>query len=160
MIDSNDYRNVLGLYPTGVCVVTAKDDEGTPLAMVVGSFTSISLDPPLVGFFPDKNSKSWAQMDTVQQFCINVLGTDQQSIANQMAKSGGDKFAGVAWTDTDTGHVRLDGALAWIDCKRDQVVELGDHWLVVGAVEELKGTDLEKPLVFFKGSYRTLDAVE
>ena len=84
--DSATFRRVLGHYPTGVCVVTAVEADGAPVGMVVGSFTSVSLDPPLVAFFPAKTSQSWPRLAAVGKFCVNVLVMPGLQSANISAK--------------------------------------------------------------------------
>lgn len=147
------YREVLGQYPTGVSAITAQLDDGTLAAMTVGSFTSVSLDPPLVAFFPTRTSTSWPLIEQAGRFCVNVLAWDQEIICQQMARSAGDKFDGVAWRPSDLGSPILDGAVAWIDCTIESVAEAGDHYVVMGAVHGLEVVNETLPLVFFRGGY-------
>ncbi len=156
MIDSALFRSVLGAYPTGVVVITAADGEGVRHGLVVGSFTSISLDPPLVGFFPDFRSRSWAQIAPIGRFCVNVLGSDQLDLCQRFAARADDKFADLAHGHTPSGQPLLENAIAWIDCTVERVTEIGDHYLVVGAVEALGRGDAGKPLLFFSGQYHDL----
>jgi len=150
--DSATFRRVLGHYPTGVCVVTAVEADGAPVAMVVGSFTSVSLDPPLVAFFPAKSSTSWPRIQAVGKFCVNVLASDQLPLCRQIAMPGTDKFAGIAHRASANGSPILDDVVAWIDCDIADVQITGDHYLVLGRVREL-GTEktTAAPLVFFQG---------
>ncbi len=152
-IDPGLYRRVLGNYPTGVTVVTAIDEEGRPVGMAVGSFTSVSLDPPLVAFFPDKGSSSFPRIRSSHSFCVNVLAADQEDVCRAFAQRGGDKFAGISWRPAASGAPRLDGVAAWIDCDFDSVTDAGDHYLVMGRVRELDGAGDGLPLVFFQGGY-------
>ena len=160
MIDNRQFRDVLGTYPTGVCVVTAIDTEQQRHALVIGSFSSISLDPPLVGFFPDKKSSTWPLIAATGRFCVNVLGANQlelcQRFAAPISQSGQDKFGELAHGASPAGLPLLDDAIAWLDCTLDRVVEIGDHWLVVGAVEALDRRDAGTPLLFFRGGYHDL----
>lgn len=156
MIDSRHFRSVLGTYPTGVCVITAVDEAGGRLGLVVGSFTSISLDPPLVGFFPDKRSSTWPRIEATGRFCVNVLGADQLELCERFAARGEDKFAELAHGHSPAGLPLLDDAIAWIDCRLERVEEVGDHWLVVGAVEALDRCEHGTPLMFFRGQYHHL----
>ena len=115
--DSDNFRTVLGRLPTGVVVVTGGDPEH-PSGLVVGSFMSVSLIPPLVAVSPAKASTSWPAIKAGGQFCANVLADGQESLARQFAASGGDKFAGVSWSPAPaTGTPLLDGIAAWIDCR-------------------------------------------
>lgn len=156
MIDSRLFRDVLGAYPTGVCVVTALAESGERYGLVIGSFTSISLDPPLVGFFPDKRSGTWPRIAATGRFCVNVLGAGQLALCNRFAARGADKFAELSHAHSPAGLPVLDDALAWIDCTIERVTEVGDHWLVVGAVEALGRQDEGNPLLFFRGQYHDL----
>jgi flavin reductase (DIM6/NTAB) family NADH-FMN oxidoreductase RutF/DNA-binding IclR family transcriptional regulator len=152
-VDAQRFREVLGNYPTGVTVVTAMDADGFPAGMAVGSFTSVSLDPPLVAFLADKSSTSFPRIRTADSFCVNVLAADQEDVCRTFASRGGDKFASVAWTPTGSGAPRINGVAAWIDCKLESVQEAGDHYLVIGRVRELDSTGERLPLVFFQGGY-------
>lgn len=159
MIDPRTFRDVLGCYPTGVCVITAIDDAGARHAMVVGSFSSISLDPPLVGFYPARNSSSWPRIEQTGRFCINVLGAQQLDLCRRFAARGEDKFGDLAHGTSPAGLPLLDDAIAWLDCSLDRTLEIGDHWLVVGAVEALGKRDDGTPLLFFRGGYHDLSGL-
>ncbi|MFM2079173.1 MAG: hypothetical protein RJA49_3063 [Actinomycetota bacterium] len=156
-IDPSLFRQVLGHFPTGVTVVTATAADGTPIGFTIGSFTSVSLEPPLVGFLPMSNSERWQAIEATGSFCVNVLGCTQGDLCWQFAKSSiVDPFDGVEWHPSPiTGSPVLDGAIAWIDCSIEQVVEAGDHQFVMGRVVEMEHAhaDLEPvPLIFYKGT--------
>jgi flavin reductase (DIM6/NTAB) family NADH-FMN oxidoreductase RutF len=150
--DSAKYRQVLGHFPTGVTVITAAA-EGVPVGLAVGSFSSVSLDPALVAFFPDKGSSSWPKIEASGSFCVNILGEDQEEVCRRFASKGGDKFAGIGWDAAGSGSPLLHGVLAWIDCDIESVVEAGDHWCVMGRVRELDVSQEHGPLIFFRGGY-------
>lgn len=152
-IDGATFRRVLGHYPTGVCVVTAIDPEGGPAAMVVGSFTSVSLDPPLVAFFPDRGSSSWPRIERAGRFCVNVLGSHQHDLCRRFSAKGDDKFAGLDYRLSLNGSPVLEDVVAWIDCTLDAVHEAGDHFIVLGRVRELDVARPDEPLLFFRGKY-------
>jgi flavin reductase (DIM6/NTAB) family NADH-FMN oxidoreductase RutF len=153
MIDSRHFRNVLGTWPTGVCVITSVEADGTRHGLVVGSFSSISLDPPLVGFFPDKRSSTWPKIAETGRFCVNVLGADQLELCKRFAARAEDKFAELAHDHTPSGMPLLEDAIAWIDCTVERIEDIGDHYLVVGAVESLDRREDGTPLLFFRGQY-------
>lgn len=153
VIDGQTFRHVLGHYPTGVCVVTAIGSDGESAGMVVGSFTSVSLDPPLVAFFPDKNSSSWPKIERAGRFCVNVLASDQQDLCRAFAAKGDDKFAGISHRLSDNGSPVLDDVVAWIDCTLDAVHEAGDHYIALGLVRALDIVRPDQPLLFFRGKY-------
>ncbi len=155
-IDPADYRRVLGHFPTGVTVVTALGDDG-PVGVAIGSFASISLEPPLVGFFLGTQSSSGAAIQAAGSFCVNVLGADQLALCGVMASKSDDKFADVDTTPAPgSGAPMLPGVVAVIDCELDQMVELGDHNLIVGRVLGLDTPNADvDPMVFFTGAYGT-----
>jgi flavin reductase (DIM6/NTAB) family NADH-FMN oxidoreductase RutF len=150
------FRQVLGHFPTGVVIVTAMSGS-EPAGLSVGSFTSVSLDPPLVAVLPAKTSTSWPKIAAASSFCINVLTSSQQDLCRRFAISGGDKFAGVPWHSAPSGAPVLDGALAWIDCEHEQSVEAGDHLIVIGRVRtlDIDTSQAPAPLIFFQGQYGT-----
>ncbi len=150
--DSAKYRHVLGHFPTGVTVITACS-QGVPVGLAVGSFSSLSLDPPLVLFCPGNTSSSWPRIREAGVFCVNILGEAQLDVCKVMASKEPDKFANVAWTTEVTGSPVIEGVLAWIDCTITDVLEGGDHHIVIGRVEDLGFNDGDGPLVFYKGSY-------
>jgi flavin reductase (DIM6/NTAB) family NADH-FMN oxidoreductase RutF len=154
VIDAVTFRQVLGHYPTGVSVITSADENGSPAAgMVVGTFTSVSLDPPLVAFLPDKDSTSWPLIADTGRFCVNVLGADQETLCRTFSARGGNKFEGVAWHLSPSGTPILDGVIAWVDCRIEQIVESGDHYIVVGRVLDLAVTSDALPLTFHRGTF-------
>lgn len=159
--DSGTFRNVLGMFPTGVTVVTcpapdSDPDEAGPAAIVIGSFVSVSLDPPLVGWFVDKGSSTWTAIEAAGKWCVNVLAEDQVDLSNQFAsKRGPEKFAGVDCAESPvTGSPILPDVCAWIDCTNEAVHDCGDHWFVLGKVEALSAGREVGPLVFGGGGYK------
>lgn len=160
MIDPRHFRNVLGTWPTGVCVITSTDPDGTRHGLVVGSFASISLDPPLVGFFPDKSSTTWPKIAVNGRFCVNVLGAGQLDLCKRFAARSDDKFGELAHGQTPSGQPLLDDAIAWMDCTVERVEEIGDHLLVVGAVESLDRSEAGTPLLFFRGQYHDVSQLQ
>lgn len=152
-IDSGDFRNVLGHLPTGVTVVTAAGAD-RPIGVAIGSFVSISLDPPLVGFFLGTGSGSWKPMEETGHFCVNILCQDQQQLCGVMASKAADKFEGVDWLPAPgSGAPVLPDIHAMVDCRIDRVVEAGDHNLVIGRVLSLEPRRDAPPMVFYKGQY-------
>ncbi len=147
------FRETMGHYPTGVAVVTAVAADGNPAGMVVGTFSSVSLDPPLIAFFPTRSSRSFAHLRTARTFCINVLAADQEPICRRLAAGGADKFDGVGWRPGPSGSPVLDGAVSWIECGFDDIREAGDHYIVLGRVREFAVERSTLPLLFFQGGY-------
>ncbi|GAA4785911.1 flavin reductase family protein [Streptomyces ziwulingensis] len=149
------FRRVLGHFPTGVVVVTALHED-TPVGFAVGSFASVSLDPPMVGFFPAKASTTWPRIQQAGAFVVNVLGDHQREICQAFATSGGDKFRAVPWHRAGNGAPVIHGASAWIECDIGTVTEAGDHWFVLGRVRDLAVGNDCGPLLFFQGRYASL----
>lgn len=153
-VDPRHFRMVLGNYPTGVVVVTTTEAEQAPVGMVVGSFTSVSLNPPLVSFLVDRSSSTQARIQAAGRFCANVLAADQEQLCRKLAARRPDRFDGVPWEPSPLGNPVLEGIVAWIDCTIDTVIELGDHDLIVGRAHELRvASDKKTPLLFFRGQY-------
>jgi 3-hydroxy-9,10-secoandrosta-1,3,5(10)-triene-9,17-dione monooxygenase reductase component len=150
------FRDVLGRFCTGVTVVTSVAD-GQPVGMTCQSFTSVSLDPPLVLFCPAKTSRAWPLIQRAGFFCVNLLSHDQLELSNGFASKGSDKFAGVTWRPSETGAPLLEGVLGWVDCTVHAVHEAGDHYVVVGRVMDLGVEDAPHPLLFYKGQYARTD---
>jgi flavin reductase (DIM6/NTAB) family NADH-FMN oxidoreductase RutF/DNA-binding IclR family transcriptional regulator len=148
------FREVLGHFPTGIVAITACEEDGTPQGMVVGSFTSVSLDPPLVAFLPDKGSSTFPRIRKTGRFCVNVLASDQQDVCRTLAVRGStERFDNVGWHPSALGSPVLDDVVAWIDCEIDTIHEAGDHFIVVGAVRDLEVVRPTVPLLFFQGGY-------
>jgi 3-hydroxy-9,10-secoandrosta-1,3,5(10)-triene-9,17-dione monooxygenase reductase component len=151
-----NFRTVLGRLPTGVVIVTGGELD-SPSGLVVGSFMSVSLDPPLVAVCPAKTSTSWPNIQAAGHFCANVLHHEQAELARTFARSGGDKFAGIPWRHApSTGAPLLEGVSAWIDCKIYSTIEAGDHWLVLGEILELGVEATGGALVFHGGTLKSL----
>lgn len=153
-IDAAQFRQVLGHFPTGVTVIASASD-GEAVGLAVGSFCSVSLDPPLVAFCPDKSSSSWPKIASAGSFCVNVLGEDQEDICRTFAAKGADKFAAIGWRPAASGSPIINDVIAWIDCDIEVVHDAGDHYIAVGRVRELGiGRDhAGGPLVFYRGGY-------
>lgn len=152
-IEASTLRTVLGHFATGVVVVAGTGNDG-PAGLTCQSFFSLSLDPPLVAVAPARTSASWPAIHESGAFCINVLAAGQEALARVFAKSGGDKFAGVAWERTTTGSPRLEGVLAWIDCRFIEAHDGGDHHLIIGRIVDL-GTSPQEPLLFYRAAFGT-----
>jgi flavin reductase (DIM6/NTAB) family NADH-FMN oxidoreductase RutF/DNA-binding IclR family transcriptional regulator len=153
-VDPARFRETLGHYPTGVTIVTAIDDTGDPTGMVVGSFSSVSLDPPLVAFMPMRYSGTFARLRTSGSFCVNVLAADQEALCRRFATPGRtDRFDGVRWRPAASGAPVLDDVVSWIDCDVESVTEAGDHYIVLGRVRDLGVGRPALPLLFFQGGY-------
>lgn len=134
-------------------VVTAIDPDGQPAGMSVGTFTSVSLDPPLVAFMAASTSTSYSRIRASGSFCINVLSAGQEPLCRSFAARGSNKFDGVAWQAAGSGSPILGGVVAWIDCDIDAVHRAGDHDVVIGRVRALDVASVDVPLLFFRGAF-------
>lgn len=152
-IEAGSFRRILGHYPTGVCVITALQAGGVPAGMAVGSFTSASLAPPLVAFFPDKGSTSWPTIEAAGRFCVNMLAYDQEWLCRRFASKLENKFEEVSHRLSEARLLILDDVVAWIDCTLHAVHEAGDHFIVLGHVQALAIERDAHPLVFCRGGY-------
>ncbi len=151
-IDGNLYRAVLGRYPTGVTLVSGYVDE-RPSAIVIGSFVSVSMDPPLVGFLPGKSSYTWPPIQETGSFCVNVLSNSQDWLADAFFKKERDPWESTPWEAAPSGSPMIPSCLASIDCSIYEVVDAGDHLFVIGRIEYLSHVDEGSPLVFLGGNY-------
>lgn len=153
-IEPAQFRSVLGRYPTGVCLITGQSSLGEPLAMVVGSFTSVSLNPPLVAFFLGAGSSTWPKMRTSGAFCVHILGADQTDLCRHIANTPVNKFDELRYTISDMGNPVLDDAVARIECRLENEFEIGDHSIAIGRVIKMTVERDIEPLLFVRGEYR------
>ena len=154
-IDVKKFRDTLGCFTTGVTIIPTVDTEGRPVGLTANSFSSLSLDPPLVLFCLDRNVVSFAAFHDNRHFAVNILGADQEDVSRRFARSGSEKWNGVAFDTWDTGCPILGGCIANLECNIHSIYEGGDHVIVVGEVVRLSnggGT----PLAFFRGQYGSL----
>lgn len=161
-IDQKEFRTVVGRFCTGIVVVTAMDPEGTdpaPCGFVAQSFVSLSLDPPLVGLCPARTSSTWPKIRAAERYAINILGADQKALCDRFARSGGDKFDGVAWQAGANGAPLLDGVIAQVECTLDAEHDVGDHTFAVGYVSALRIVNSTAPLLFNGGGYGLFEAL-
>jgi flavin reductase (DIM6/NTAB) family NADH-FMN oxidoreductase RutF len=149
--DARDLRRALGQYATGVTVVTTTDSAGTPFGMTANSFTSVSLNPPLVLWAAAKSSPSLAAFEAAPRFAVNVLASDQHHLSRQFSTSGSDKFEGVRLKPGDLPL--LEGTVAQFVCRRTERIDAGDHVVLLGEIESYEASGGE-PLVFHSGFYR------
>ena len=151
-IDPIEFRRCLGSFVTGVTVITVLDENGTPLGMTANSFNSVSLDPPLIVWSLRTNASTFGIYSKAQRFVVNILSEEQIEISNRFARSGPDRFDGVAVTAGIGGLPLLDGAAAHLECRTEASYPGGDHLLFLGRVERISGST-RKPLAFGAGQY-------
>lgn len=147
----------MGQVPTCVTVVTAVVDD-TQVAMVIGSFVSVSLDPPLAGFFCTTTSGSWQDLRRADVLGVNVLAHDQIDLSNACMRPADERFEGLAWSMND-GAPRFDGTSAWMTLTLESALDAGDHEFALCRVQTMDVPDIAiEPLIFYGGAYRTLAA--
>ncbi|WP_296930053.1 flavin reductase family protein [uncultured Marinobacter sp.] len=152
MIDTQDYKQVLGAFPTGVTVVTALDEEGCLVGFTASAFSAVSMDPPLVLICPSLNSDSYPVIKRNGRFAIHILGHDQQAIAYRFAGKGRNKGEGIDWRRSELQNALICGAAAYLECRVWEDYPGGDHAILVGEVEKLWcGGDQVDPLLYCRG---------
>ncbi len=154
-IDGRQFRNALGHFATGVCVVTAATDGG-PVGLTINSFASVSLDPPLVLWSLDRASDRAEAFHIVDRFAINVLPEELRELSVQLAKKGAHAVPDDALEPEEHGIPVLSGALARFVCTVEARYDGGDHVIMVGRVDSFTHVHEGRPLLYYRGAYRTL----
>jgi flavin reductase (DIM6/NTAB) family NADH-FMN oxidoreductase RutF len=155
---SREFRDALGLFATGVVVVTAVSNDGVRLGATISSFNSVSLDPPLVLFSLSRSAMAFRAWSAVKSFAVNILGEDQGAVSTRFARARTDKWDGIASEIGANGCPLLSEALVWIECASYRQYDGGDHAIFLGRVDRLimRNRHEARPLVFFRGEYRRL----
>ena len=155
-VDPMDYRKLFGLLPTGVTAITGTTQEGKPVGFVVGTFQSLSLDPPLVAFSVDKGSSTWPTIRTLENFTANILSTEQLPVCRALSRRGVDQFQDLQYGKGPNDNPRLPGSTAWLDCKVLHEVVAGDHYIIVATIDGME-TGMNEALVFRGGKFGEVD---
>ena len=153
--EAKSLRNAFGSFMTGVTVVTTMEPNGAPRGFTANSFTSVSLDPPLLLICIAETASSCAVFSRTPGFVVNILAEDQKDVSGIFASKRPDKFAEVSWTTSANGQPVIDGSLSWFDCARREVIEAGDHIILLGAIRDFDTRDAN-PLGYARGGYVTL----
>jgi flavin reductase (DIM6/NTAB) family NADH-FMN oxidoreductase RutF len=153
-IDPRALRRAFGAFATGVTITTTRTRDGAPVGFTANSFTSVSLDPPLVLVCLAGSASSYPHFEAAEGFAVNILSAAQRGLSTAFATRGADKFAGVAWSEQATGAPVLDGAAAWFDCRMHEIVPAGDHAILIGRVVDFSATE-SAPLGYCRGAYVT-----
>lgn len=153
--DTQQFRAALGLFATGVTIVTARGPDGTLVGLTANSFNSVSLSPPLVLWSLARSAGSMPVFSRGSHYAINILAADQKDLAQRFATRDIDRFAGVAWREGAGGAPVLDGAVAVFECANRSRYEEGDHVIFVGEVERCTSRPGAQPLIFHGGRYFT-----
>lgn len=154
-IDGRDLRNAMGLFATGVTIITTKDASGKPFGLTANAFSSLSLDPPMLLICVDKGVDCYACFDESKVFAVNFLSLTQEELSTRFATKGIEKFEGLSYRVGELGVALLDGALAHFECTVAHAHEGGDHTIYVGEVQRLVTMEGD-PLLFYQGKYRSL----
>jgi flavin reductase (DIM6/NTAB) family NADH-FMN oxidoreductase RutF len=155
-MDSALFRAAMSQVATPVVVVTAMSQE-RPHGTTVGAFISLSLDPPMISVALDRQSELLGKLRGAERFGVNVLASDQQGLATTFSSKGPDKFASVAWR-SDAGLPRLPGSAVWLVCRTGELLDGGDHVVVLGTVEHAE-VDARSPLVYHDRTFSTVRSV-
>ena len=150
--DTRTLRDVLGAFPTGVAVVTTMDGSGHPVGFTANSFTSVSLNPPLVLVCIGKDAVAYQQFETAPGYAVNILAAHQQDVSNHFAQLRVDLFGSVEWSTGPAGNPLLPDTAAWLDCSLDRRIDAGDHLILVGQVAAFDDSG-RQPLGFCRGAY-------
>ncbi len=143
------YKQAMGNYPTGVTVVTALDHNNDPIGLTVNSFASVSIDPILVLWSIDENVSTYETFKNIDRFAVNILADDQKDLAFLFASKEQDRFLNCDWTLSDNQLPLLNGALATLQCKTYNQIEIGDHTTLIGEVSDIHVTDKD-PLLYHR----------
>lgn len=152
-----ELRRVFGAFPSGVTAIAALAD-GAPTGLAASSFTSVSLDPPLVSVCVAHSSTTWPALRDRTRLGVSVLGAHQEQACTRLAARDSDRFASLDWRATPDGAVLIEDASAWLDCSVEQVIRAGDHDIVLLRVHELDADPAVPPLVFHASGFRRLEA--
>ena len=157
---TRDLRNVLGCFATGIAVITTRDPEGRPVGVTVNSFTSVSLDPPLIAFCLDRNAFSLPAFESAGHFAVNILSEHQEPISAAFARSGSssDKFVGLALDSGSNGAPLLPECLSYIECANRGAHDGGDHIIYLGRVTCVHPATERRPLLYYRGRYARIGA--
>jgi len=155
-VSPDEFRAVLGRFPSGVTVVTTKSADGSDQGMTVSAFCSVSLEPPLVLICIEKSASAHQALTTAKGFVVNVLSAKQELVARRFAIVDIDRFEGVGFTRSSRDYAILDDVLAVIECSRVSICEGGDHTIVLGEVEATRA-ESGTPLLYYRGGYAQLE---
>ncbi len=154
-MDSQQFRAALGMFATGVCVVTVRSADGGLVGLTANSFNSVSLEPPLVLWSLARRAGSMPIFERGTHYAINILAADQMPLAQRFATRDIDRFAGVPWHEGAGGAPVLEGVVACFECANRSRYEEGDHVIFVGEVERCTSRPGAQPLIFHGGRYFT-----
>ena len=157
--DARRFRNALGWFTTGVAVVTTCEKGKAPIGITINSFSSVSLDPPLVLWCLDKKSDTLSVFEKATHFTVNVLREEHQEVSSRLARKGDHSLEGMGLCDSDTGCPALQEALAHFECEVEARHDAGDHIIMIGRVQKFDHAEDGRPLLYHRGGYQMLPPV-
>jgi flavin reductase (DIM6/NTAB) family NADH-FMN oxidoreductase RutF len=155
-VTQDEFRSVLGRFPSGVTVVTTKGSDGSDQGMTVSAFCSVSLNPPLVLICIEKSASAYEALIAASGFVVNILAATQEQIARRFAIVDIDRFEGVGYSRSQNGFAVLDDVLAVIECATFAMHDAGDHTIIVGEVGAARANN-GTPLLYYRGGYAQLE---
>jgi flavin reductase (DIM6/NTAB) family NADH-FMN oxidoreductase RutF len=155
-VSPDEFRAVLGRFPSGVTVVTTKATDGSDQGMTVSAFCSVSLEPPLVLICIEKTASVYHSLTAAPGFAVNILSARQEQIARRFSIVDIDRFEGVGFTRSSSGYAILDDVLGVIECRRFTLFDGGDHTIILGEVEATR-VENGAPLLYYRGGYAQLE---
>ena len=159
-VEPRAFRDTLGRYPTGVSIITTADEKGVWSGATIGSFSSLSLSPPLVLFCLDKSALCHPAFTVAKNYAVNVLAEDQTHLSNMFASRNARPWGDLDTRVGTTGAPLLADCVAWIECEMEAIHPGGDHDIFVGRVVAIEAAPAGRPLLYFGGGYRRLDPDE
>jgi 3-hydroxy-9,10-secoandrosta-1,3,5(10)-triene-9,17-dione monooxygenase reductase component len=157
VLTERSFRDLLGRFGTGVVLVTAQTPDG-PVGVAANSFTSVSLDPPMVALCAAHTSTTWPSIRSAEGFAVTILRDVHEDVCRVFATRGADRFAGREWVRTPSGHPTLPDGLGWLDCRIEQLLPAGDHELVLARALDWSLPNEGGPLIFHSGRYARLSS--
>jgi flavin reductase (DIM6/NTAB) family NADH-FMN oxidoreductase RutF len=155
--DTKAFRDALGCFPTGIAVITAVSQETSHIGITVNSFTSVSLDPPLVLWCIDRRSRRYPHFAGAPGFTVSILASGHKAVSSRLAGAGEHSLEGIDLIATEMGPPALAESLAIFECARESVQDAGDHAILLGRVLRFARNDgAGAPLVYFRGKYGAL----
>jgi len=155
-VSEEEFRAVLGRFPSGVTVVTTTDERGVDQGMTVSAFCSVSLHPALILISIEKTASAYHALTTSAGFVVNILSARQEQVARRFAIVDIDRFDGVGFTRSARGYAVLDDVLGVIECTREKTYDGGDHTIILGSVEAMRA-EPGTPLLYYRGGYAQLE---
>ncbi len=155
-VNPDEFRAVLGRFPSGVTVVTTKGGDGSDQGMTVSAFCSVSLEPPLILVCIEKSASAYQALTTAAGLIVNILSAEQEQLARRFSIIDIDRFEGVGFTRSSSGYAILDDVLGVLECRRFTQYDGGDHTIILGEVEATR-VESGTPLLYYRGGYAQLE---